>query len=647
MCVVCNLLVNNRKFTMTPALQNDASTNAMMNYVFIPSRQAQENDNAQDGHPGGIVNNASDEHPGGIVNNASDEHQGGIVNNASDGMDLEQLKEGFWGAVGILYSLVNWLYGLLRRRQTWSVLTALGLLSLAFFVICPTWEPPPETVETAPVVTTSTALIPFVPLKPDKVILEPVEGMWRVIHTRVSYLKGWEACLESMKSQKPQDKRHLAIQNQQGIELEREEFIKSFQQYVVDCVQKQMNKIHAYSNSLLTIDQIENNIGRMELNVQGAIRVTNKLERFIPYMNRGDFWNSVLDHASAIVLGAWSVLFISMLILHIYKGHTGAAIFCMVLFVAPLTWSVSRWCLSRIISPDGIKYIDLVLPTPKTLLGIDLVNRVEDSLLPDLAKILDTSLMKGFVDSCENGASAILILKMATTENEIVHGYAHTPKSCDCGESPSNWISTLDEQLKYGIVSEVDSPETPKIPLSYHLDSVYGEHNARCDDAMKFGCTFRRARVLETHAEVIGRLCNATIKLMAFEGVRIHLKPDSDENRINKERYNTTQFLTDTWWSCKKIQEALLLKSAMPPENVNSSFVILANAIRDGNIHLNHDERRKMAATKRQDWARDTFRSSCEKGGEDATARYFTERFPQLEPAKTDVPTLNAMTASP
>merc|ERR1712072_233902 len=144
------------------------------------------------------------------------------------------LKEGFWGAVGILYSLVNWLYGLLRRRQTWSVLTALGLPSLAFIVICPTWEPPPETAETAPMVTTSTALIPFVPLKPDKVILEPVEGMWREIHTRVSYLRGWEACLESLTSQKRQDKRHLAIQNQQGIELEREMFINSFQKYVVD-----------------------------------------------------------------------------------------------------------------------------------------------------------------------------------------------------------------------------------------------------------------------------------------------------------------------------------------------------------------------------------------------------------------------------
>merc|ERR1711981_144005 len=578
-----------------------------------------------------------------------------LVNDGTDDRitQLKQLyvtlKEGFWGAVGILYSLVNWLYGLLRRRQTWSVLTALGLLSLAFIVICPTWEPPPETAETAPMVTTSTALIPFVPLKPDKVILEPVEGMWREINTRVSYLRGWEACLESLTSQKRQDKRHLAIQNQQGIELEREMFINSFQKYVVDCVQKQMHKIYAYSNSLLTIDQIETNIGRMELNVQGAIRVTNQLNRFIPYMYRGDLWNRVLDHTSAIVLGAWSVLFISMLILHIYKGHTGAAIFCIVLFVAPLTWSVSRWCLSRVISPEAMKYINYVLPTPKTLLGIDLVNRVEDSLLPDLAKILDASLMKGFVDSCENGAAAILILKMATTASEIVHGYAQTPKSCDCGESPSNWISILDKELelKYGIVSEVDSPETPKIPLNYHLDSVYGKHNARCDDAMEFGCTFRRARVLETHAEVIGRLCNATIELMAFEGVRKHLKEDSDDKRVDKGRYNTTKFLTDTWWSCEKIQEALLLKSAMPPENVNSSFVILANVIRDGNIHLNHDERRKMAATKRQDWARDQVRSSCEKHAEDATAVYFTERFPQLEPAKTDVPTLNAMTASP
>merc|ERR1712072_1576794 len=371
-----------------------------------------------------------------------------LVNDGTDDriMQLKQLyvtlKEGFWGAVGILYSLVNWLYGLLRRRQTWSVLTALGLLSLAFIVICPTWEPPPETAETAPMVTTSTALIPFVPLKPDKVILEPVEG------------------------------------------LGREMFINSFQKYVVDCVQKQMHKIYAYSNSLLTIDQIETNIGRMELNVQGAIRVTNQLNRFIPYMYRGDLWNRVLDHTSAIVLGAWSVLFISMLILHIYKGHTGAAIFCIVLFVAPLTWSVSRWCLSRVISPEAMKYINYVLPTPKTLLGIDLVNRVEDSLLPDLAKILDASLMKGFVDSCENGAAAILILKMATTASEIVHGYAQTPKSCDCGESPSNWISILDKELKQ-LVSEVDSPETPKIPLNYHLDSVYGKHNARCDDAME------------------------------------------------------------------------------------------------------------------------------------------------------------------
>merc|ERR1712072_1272466 len=336
-----------------------------------------------------------------------------LVNDGTDDRitQLKQLhvtlKEGFWGAVGILYSLVNWLYGLLRRRQIWSVLTALGLLSLAFIVICPTWEPPPETAETAPMVTTSTALIPFVPLKPDKVILEPVEGMWREIHTRVSYLRGWEACLESLTSQKRQDKRHLAIQNQQGIELEREMFINSFQKYVVDCVQKQMHKIYAYSNSLLTIDQIE------------------------------------------------------------------------------------------------------------------------------------------------------------------------------------------------------------------------------------------------THAEVIGRLCNATIELMAFEGVRKHLKEDSDDKRVDKGRYNTTKFLTDTWWSCEKIQEALLLKSAMPPENVNSSFVILANVIRDGNIHLNHDERRKMAATKRQDWARDQVRSSCEKHAEDATAVHFTERFPQLEPAKTDVPTLNAMTASP
>merc|ERR1712072_1666226 len=73
-----------------------------------------------------------------------------LVNDGTDDRitQLKQLyvtlKEGFWGAVGILYSLGNWLYGLLRRRQTWSVLTALGLLSLAFIVICPTWEPPPD-----------------------------------------------------------------------------------------------------------------------------------------------------------------------------------------------------------------------------------------------------------------------------------------------------------------------------------------------------------------------------------------------------------------------------------------------------------------------------------------------------------------------